>query len=149
MKIYKNNIKIEGHDQVRQGFIIGMIDDAVENLKNESRGGKFTNLTDSEFEEVCDYDYSADNVDDKSLERCFSIVDNFCYDYLDEEQLSAIRQLGGNDRKSFGMDLYQALVYDSEIMDKRFRDAAKKFPSVDASAGIGESVDDDIRVFFE
>jgi len=34
-------------------------------------------------------------------------------------------------------------------MDEQFREAAKQFPSVDASASIAESVDGDIRIFFE
>ena len=112
------------------------------------RGG-FINWTAEEYEELCDYDFSLQNVSKEAWKKCSSIVHDFCYDYLNEGQLSDLREMNREEKIGFGIDLYQSLMYDPLIMDGKFRDAVKKFPSINAFSCVGKSVDGDVRVFFE
>ena len=112
------------------------------------RGGS-TNLTEEEYGEICNYSFSVRNVEAEAWEKCSSIVSDFCYDYLTESQLNAVREMSRDEKIGFGIDLYQSLMYDSHIMDEKFRDTVKKFPGISASPSIDKSVDGDVRVFFE
>ena len=132
VKFYKNNINIAYYDQVKQGFVIAMIDDAVSRLKDGYMEENAKDYTGEEYEGICNYGYSAENIDDKSMKSCLAIVDNFCYDYLSKEYLSIIREMNKKEKKGFGIDMYRALLYYTYIMDEQFREAAKKFPFVNA-----------------
>ena len=149
MKIYDNGKDIEKQDFIERGFLSALIDDAEQRLKDESWGGEFINLTDREYEELCDYDFTVRNVSDEALDKCVSTVGRFCREYLTEEQRQELQRLGRNEGIGFGIDLYQSLMYDPHIVGEEYREAVKKFPPIDATPTIGESVDGDIRVFFE
>ena len=146
MKIYVNDVAPERIGNIEQGFVAAMIDDAQSILKN---GEAVTGLTEDECHELSEHDLTWKNVSAEALQKCISIVMDFCTNFLDNDKLSVVKAMGKNEQIGFGIDLYQSIMYDHYIMREDFRDAVERFPSLDASPSIDLSVDGDVRVFFE
>ena len=53
----------------------------------------FTNLSDEEYNKLCDHRFSERNISREALEKCISIVNDFCYDYLTKEQLTVVHEM--------------------------------------------------------
>ena len=124
-----------------------LLNDAVQNFGDDDQ--KREEFSEEEYEKLRYYDFTAKNISDEAVGKCVSLVDEFFGDYLNDGQKRKIDGMDREEQISFGIDLYHSMLYDNCIMDEEFRPAVNKFHPVDASASIGKSVDDDIRVFFE
>ena len=146
MKIYKNDVSFASLDPVKNGFIMGLVEDAEQNFREWDASA--LGFSEKEYAKVERVAFSPENVDADSVNYAIGIVDSFFAD-ADEAQKKLVEDMTDNQKLAFGVDLFFAVLYDSNILDDAFFSAVNAMPHVDASGSIGKSTEGDVRVFFE
>ena len=145
--IFDNGIDDENIGFIKKGFLSALVEDAEANLRDNDP--EDLGLTENQYKELRDYGFSARNISPEAVERCGKIVDDFTAYALDDKQREQVNAMNREEQIGFGIDLYQSLLYDYTIIGKEFCAAVSAARTIDESGHIGESVDGDIRIFFE
>lgn len=145
--IFDNGIDDENIGFIKKGFLSALVEDAEGNLRDSEP--EDLGFTQSQYDELKDYGFSTKNISPEAVEKCGQIVDDFTAYALDDSQREKVNAMNREEQIGFGINLYQSLLYDYTIIGKEFCAAVSAARTVDESGHIGESVDGDIRIFFE
>jgi|GEM_PF-3824420 len=149
LKIYNNKIDLDTLDPVKRGFLFSAADDATQNFADQDNHDEFTALSQKEYSELFGYEFTLNNIDSASVKKLFAVVDEFCIECLSRKQFKMLKSMDDAEKMDFGMNLYDARMYDSGNMDGMFLDAVDKLKKPTGMPLICQSVHDDIRIIFK
>ena len=147
--IFDNGIDIRTLDGIKRGFLLALVDDAENSFKEWDKTRiKLEELSEQDYKELRGHRFCIRNINVGTVKKCYAIIDEFIAS-LTEDKQQYLRGLDEAMSTDFGLSLYYAMIYDCGIMGEKFRSDVAKFRPIHETGGIGESVNGDIRVFFD